>query len=120
MATVYKNLGDKAEKWQEQEFKEEQFRQLKESIKEAGDIMDGQSEPARVTEIHEPDVKGIRKKMGLTQEEFASVMGISTGTLRNWEQGRRTPQGAARVLLWVTSDHPEVVLDTVNELRNDG
>ncbi len=95
--------------------KEEQFQQLKESIEEAGNIMDGSTEPARVTQIDEPDVKQIRKKLGLTQSEFASIMGISIGTLRNWEQDRRSPQGAARVLLWITSEYPDIVLETVRK-----
>ena len=42
-------------------------------------------------------------------------MGISVGTLRNWEQGRRKPEGPARVLLRVAAKHPEAVLDVVRE-----
>jgi transcriptional regulator with XRE-family HTH domain len=51
--------------------------------------------------------------MGLSQEEFAYLMGISVATLRNWEQGRRKPEGPARVLLKVASLHPEVLLNIV-------
>ena len=62
----------------------------------------------------EVDVKAIRSKLGLTQEEF-SQFGFSVRTVQNWESRKRTPTGAARVLLKVIEHHPEVVWDT---LRN--
>ena len=46
---------------------------------------------------------------------FAAMLGISVKTLRNWEKGRRIPQGPARVLLQVAAKHPEAILDTVHE-----
>ena len=49
--------------------------------------------------------------MAYLQDKFASLMGISVATLRNWEQGRRKPEGPARVLLRVASKHPEAILD---------
>jgi putative transcriptional regulator len=55
------------------------------------------------------DVPVIRKELGYSQEEFASVMGVSVGTLRNWEQARREPQGPARALLMVARTNPKVV-----------
>ncbi|MDQ1244205.1 MAG: putative transcriptional regulator [Campylobacterota bacterium] len=51
----------------------------------------------------------IRAKMSLTQDQFAALMNISVYTLRNWEQGRRHPEGPARVLLNVVNNHPEVL-----------
>jgi putative transcriptional regulator len=54
---------------------------------------------------------GTRSKLRLTQNKFAELLGISVKTLHNWEQGRRKPTGAARVLLRVASRHPEVVLE---------
>lgn len=51
-----------------------------------------------------------RRKLGLTQKEFAAFLGISIKTLHHWEQGRRRPTGAARVLLRVASIAPAVVL----------
>jgi ribosome-binding protein aMBF1 (putative translation factor) len=56
-------------------------------------------------------VAGTRSKLQLTQNQFAKLLGISVKTLHNWEQGRRKPTGAARVLLRVASRHPEVVLE---------
>jgi transcriptional regulator with XRE-family HTH domain len=55
------------------------------------------------------DVPAIRKELGLSQREFAGLMGVSLGTLRNWEQERREPQGPARALLLVASQ-PAAVL----------
>ena len=63
--------------------------------------------------MDEPDVRGLREKHGLSQPKFAALMGISVATLRNWEQGRRKPEGSARVLLWVVKMHPEAVFETV-------
>lgn len=55
------------------------------------------------------DVPAIRKELGLSQPEFAGFMGVSVGTLRNWEQSRREPQGPARALLLVASKQPAAV-----------
>lgn len=60
-----------------------------------------------------PDVQAIRQKLGLSQSEFAGMLGISPATLRNWEQGRRTPEGPARVLLLVADRHPELIWQVV-------
>ena len=62
------------------------------------------------------DVAAARKKLGLTQEDFASVFGVSLGTVRNWEQKRRRPEGPARVLLAMIDKDPEAVLRTLHEL----
>ena len=55
------------------------------------------------------DVPVIRRELGLSQPEFAGFMGVSLGTLRNWEQERREPQGPARALLLVASKQPAAV-----------
>jgi putative transcriptional regulator len=55
------------------------------------------------------DVRAVRRKTGLTQAEFARRFGFPLGTLRNWEQGIRTPQGPARTLLVVIDAEPEAV-----------
>ncbi len=62
--------------------------------------------------IHIPkeiDSAAIRAKTGLTQSEFAKQIGVSVATLRNWEQGRRNPDGPARVLLAMLAKDPEIV-----------
>ena len=55
------------------------------------------------------DVPAIRKELGLSQDQFALFMGVSVGTLRNWEQARREPQGPARSLLLVAAKQPQAV-----------
>ena len=89
------------------------FERLLASAKEAKEIMNGQKEPSRKFFIEEPNPKEIRAKMSLTQDQFAALMNISVYTLRNWEQGRRHPEGPARVLLNVANNHPEVLLEMV-------
>ena len=59
------------------------------------------------------DVTALRKFVGLTQAEFARAMGISVHTLRNWEQGRRTPEGPAVALLRIAARHPRVIRENV-------
>lgn len=94
--------------------KKELFEELLESVKQGGKILQGKMKPSRTFKISDPDVKFIRKQYGLSQDKFAVLLGISVATLRNWEQGRRKPEGAARVLLCVAAKHPEAVLDTVS------
>lgn len=87
------------------------FERLISSAKEAKEIMAGKKEPSRKFFIEEPNPKDIRTKLSLTQEKFAALMNISVHTLRNWEQGRRHPEGPARVLLNVVNNHPEVLME---------
>jgi putative transcriptional regulator len=66
--------------------------------------------------VHVPsviDVVAIRKRAGLSQPVFASRIGVPVSTLRNWEQGHRTPQGPARVLLALLEKNPRIVEDTL-------
>src|SRR5207244_7998564 len=59
------------------------------------------------------DVTALRKFVGLTQAEFARAMGISVHTLRNWEQGRRTPEGPAIALLRIAARHPRIIRENL-------
>jgi putative transcriptional regulator len=94
--------------------KEELFEELVESVKQGGAILRGEMKPGRSFVFDYPDVQAIRKEYGLSQEKFAKLLGISVSTLRNWEQGRRKPEGPARVLLRVAIRHPEAILDVVS------
>jgi putative transcriptional regulator len=94
--------------------KDELFNELLASVKQGGAIMRGEMKASRVLEFDQPDVQLIRKKYALSQEKFAALLGISVSTLRNWEQGRRKPEGAARVLLRVAATHPEAILEAVH------
>ena len=78
--------------------------------------MRGEMNPSRVFEFDKINVQSIRKKYGLSQDKFAKLLGISISTLRNWEQGRRKPDGPARILLLVAAKHPEAILDAVHKL----
>ena len=64
---------------------------------------------SRIREVWPNDIAATRRRLGLSQTEFAAWFGISPGTLRNWEQGRRVPEGPARVLLRVIEREPEAV-----------
>ena len=61
--------------------------------------------------VNVPEVASIRSKTGLSQAQFAALMGVSVRTLQDWEQGRRAPSGAARTLLLVASKNPSALLD---------
>jgi putative transcriptional regulator len=93
--------------------KEELFQELLQSVKEGGEILQGRRKAARAFHVGEPDVREVRRAYRLSQPKFAALMGISAATLRNWEQGRRKPEGSARILLRIVAKHPEAVLDVV-------
>ena len=109
-------------------------RTIKAMLRAKERIERGEMAPARVWEL-KPDGKGgftrraldpkafrrtqkawdksivaTRQKLGLSQSQFARLLGISVRTLHHWEQGTRTPSGAARVLLRVAALNPELVL----------
>ena len=86
---------------------EEMFNELMQSVKEAALIKKGKLEPARIFEVNSLNITEIRNKTHKTQEEFAAMLNISIGTLRNWEQGRRKPAGAALSLLKIVSADPQ-------------
>jgi len=56
----------------------------------------------------------VRKKLGLSQAQFAHRIGVPVDTVRNWEQGKRAPQGAARALLRIIDRSPELALSALN------
>ncbi len=59
------------------------------------------------------DVKAIREKTGMSQEQFSAAFGIPIGALRHWEQGLRTPRGTARVLLKIVDSNPAAVIKVI-------
>ena len=110
-----------------------QYRRLSAAVREMKAIEKGSLTPSRVFVI-ESDGKGgfirrqvaptkkpastpgaelaiaARNKIGLSQTDFAALIGVAPGTLRGWEQGRREPNRAARVLLAVAASEPQAVL----------
>jgi DNA-binding transcriptional regulator YiaG len=89
------------------------FADLVQSLKEAKAIAKGEAPASRHFEVKPIDVKAIREKTGLSQNEFASLIQISTKTLQNWEQRRRTPTGPSAALLKIVSVSPEMALKSL-------
>lgn len=91
--------------------KDDMFNELLESVKAADAIMRGKAKPGRVFEYPDPEVRAIRERTGLSQDKFATLIGVKPSTLRNWEQGRRQPTGPAKALLRILE------ADTENAVR---
>jgi len=114
----------------------ERFEELSEALRQAKAVRRGETVPSRVWRVTrgsnghlrrrqldpkeyqrrqqaewENEIAATRTRLRLSQIKFAQLLGISVKTLHNWEQGRRKPTGAARILLRVAARHPEVVLE---------
>ena len=100
--------------------KEKAFKELLESIKQMKAIMAGKRKPSRVFVFNRLEVKAIRKRLHVSQNQFAHLIGVSAATLRNWEQGRTYPEGAARALLKVAAHRPDVVLEALRAQNGNG
>jgi len=86
------------------------YEEVKEGLEEMVAIEKGQKEPARVHRFFtKDDIKALREKAGVSQREFATMLGVSNRTLQEWEQGRRTPTGPAMDLVRVYEANPETV-----------
>lgn len=86
-----------------------------EGLDEAIAWSQGKKTGARVTlgTVPAVDVRELRRRMGLSQSQFAMRFGLPPGTLRNWEQGRSVPDAPTRVLLAVIAKHPHAVEDSL-------
>lgn len=100
--------------------KDTAFQELMTSIRQAGKIRRGKMRPERVTTFQPADVKSIREKLDASQPEFALMIGVSVATLRNWEQGRRTPDGPALALLRVAARNPRAVAEALHHAPRKG
>ena len=89
------------------------------SVKDAIDFKNGVENGSRLTTDHVPtvDARKVRRKLKLSQSEFAKRFGLPTATIQNWEQGRTRPDAPARLLLAVIDRHPEAVEDTLGSFR---
>lgn len=92
---------------------EKLFNDLLESVKQMNEIRAGKRKPAKVTCFEKNEITEVRRKLKMTQTQFATAFGISVSTLRNWEQGHRNPTGAAITLIKVAKRHPKAVLEAV-------
>jgi putative transcriptional regulator len=83
------------------------------SLGEAADHAKGRASSARVHVIEVPDVRAIRRKLHMSQPEFAQKYRIPLPTLRNWEQGRRQPDAPAAAYLHVIAKHPREISEAL-------
>jgi putative transcriptional regulator len=90
------------------------FEQLIASLGEMLALTDDSQGPGDgLTTPYAVDVTAIRNKTGLSQAAFARRIGVHVGTIRKWEQGRRSPQGPARILLALLDRNPRIVEETL-------
>ena len=96
-----KPMGDKAlSAWEDSR---DMASELEQSVNE---MLSGQGSAVRVS-----PVVAVRMQSGLSQSLFAKLLGVSVRTLQHWEQGTRSPSGAAKTLIAIASRHPEVLQD---------
>jgi putative transcriptional regulator len=100
--------------------KDETFRELLTSVRQAGAIRRGRLKPSRVSTFKPANIKAVRAELDQSQEEFALMIGVSVATLRNWEQGRRVPDGPALALLRVAARNPKAVADALHRPSKRG
>ena len=89
------------------------YNSILKGLNEAIAFSKGKKKNVKVHDFTNIDIKHVREKTGLTQQEFAATFGISLGTLRHWERGDRQPRGPALVLLNVLAKNPNAVLHTL-------
>ncbi len=91
------------------------FDSIRKGLLEAIDYADGNKSGVRVHSFSKPDVKAIRNKVGMSQDEFATLLCISPNTLRYWERGGRELRGTALVLLNIIDKAPLTVLNILKK-----
>jgi DNA-binding transcriptional regulator YiaG len=90
------------------------FDDLLQSLQEAGAIAKGAAAPSRQWTVTVPDVKAVRERVHLSQQDFATLIQVSIKTLQNWEQGRRHPTGPAAALLKIVASNPEMAMKSLH------
>lgn len=94
--------------------KEEHFDAIMQGMEEGLAWARGEQVPGlRIHHFPVEDVRAVRQRTGLSQADFSRQIGVSAGTLRNWEQGRRKPDGPARILLALLARDPAIVTRTL-------
>ncbi len=89
------------------------FDSIKRGLLDAVEHAEGGAQETRVHLPRPIDVKALRAKVNMTQEQFAARFGFSTATLRHWERGDRNPNGPALVLLNVIDHNPAAVIEAL-------
>lgn len=90
------------------------FNELLNSVREGGKILRGEKQPSRTFHYTPIDVKKVREKIGLSQNQFSILIKVSIKTLQNWEQGRRNPRGPALALLMILKNDPRHAIKALN------
>ena len=95
--------------------RDEEAEHLAESLEQALKWFEGDASEVKIHRftVEVPDVAGLRRRLKLSQDAFATKIGVPVATLRNWEQGRRYPTGPARVLLNVLAREPNMVMAAI-------
>ena len=91
------------------------FEEIQEGLQAAIEHAKGNNEKVTIHKPRSIDVKSLRARLAMTQQQFCAKFGIALGTLRHWEQGDRQPKGAALVLLNVVDKNPQAVMDALAE-----
>ena len=94
--------------------------ELLDSLGEALAHAQGEASGVRTSAVDIPQVRRIRNELGLSQQRFAQLLGVSASGLRKWEQGDRTPRGAAATLLRIMEREPEAVTRALIEEQRRG
>jgi putative transcriptional regulator len=92
------------------------FDKIAEGLSEVLAIARGEAKPARLYMPAEIDVKSIRSKLALSQDEFAAVFGFTVNQIKDWEQGRSRPLGGVRAYLMIIDRDPKSVLAILRSL----
>jgi len=95
--------------------RDEIVKSIDEALQEVLDHVQGKiTLESRKVDVPRPEVRAIRQQYDLSQQDFSRLFGISVRTLQQWEQGRRFPQGPAKVLLNVIAKNPQAVWDVIH------
>ncbi|MGC7975080.1 helix-turn-helix domain-containing protein [Salmonella enterica] len=89
------------------------FERLTQSMSQMNEIIEGTRKPSRTFHIDAMKIKEIRQASGLSQSKFAELISVNVDTLRNWEQGRRSPTGPAKALLRAIANDPRNVIQAL-------
>jgi putative transcriptional regulator len=90
------------------------FNDLMTGLDEIDTFLSGERTGYKVTLPEEIDVKGIRKKLKMTQSRFSDTFGFSLDAVKHWEGGRRTPEASARAFLTVIARNPVAVITALH------
>ncbi len=89
------------------------FQEIQDGLQAAIEHAKGNNSKIKLHKPNTVDVKKLRAKLNMTQQEFCAMFGIALGTLRHWEQGDREPKGPALVLLNVVEKNPTAVINAL-------